>query len=590
MSSVDVKNLYNVGLNGKGYVFMGSPGSPAYQRSVIPTEINRLAISDINYSDFSGTGLFYIAQTDWSAGIKNEKIWKDDAKFYYSTNIDAYSEQGAIKCAVDVAIEGQLGASIYTMVSGLVDGTGGSHVDQYFAGGLYGGNVAIYENYAGTFNNITGTDFGTEPIRCNELIIFGQRVWALNNSDTNNVGVIWQGYYTGGAWAWTDKSATIAAATTLTYFNECRCGVYSPDGTLYLGLISGSILFTIIYTINGTSFTELFTGNKGGAVTDMVLFYDKLYYLIDMYGSNRAELRACDPTDGSEVLVRSFDYSSFASTGCGNKLLAVYGGKLIITMPPYQIYEFDGTNVTKIYQVDTYKYSIGKTAIPYLAGGAVEYNERLHWGNLIYDGEAFYNNIRPSNDSTSTVVYPFGVDDSNLLWTGAAFNPTGVFLPYSLYKPTLSNNYLVFNEMSPVVSIDKILHSATIMFDKLAANEEMKVEYSIDNMSTWVNISGTMTVATEGTSSTKREIIVPGNIVFNKIWWRVYLKGTTTTPVVRDFIMSYKPIPDYKNKWQATLNTSNNFRLLNNQYEERSGAELNAELWNVRQLKQKVVF
>ncbi len=97
MAATGVRDKYHIAVNSKGYMLRGAPDRPAYQKSIVPSQIDRLAISDLAYSDFSGQGLFYLAQTDWSAGVKSEKTWRDDAKYWYSTNIDTYSEQGCIQ-------------------------------------------------------------------------------------------------------------------------------------------------------------------------------------------------------------------------------------------------------------------------------------------------------------------------------------------------------------------------------------------------------------------------------------------------------------------------------------------------------------
>ena len=67
----DIRNKYHVAINSVGYMLRGAPNTPVYTRGVVPSTVNRLAVSDINYSDFSGQGIFYLAQTDWSAGIKS---------------------------------------------------------------------------------------------------------------------------------------------------------------------------------------------------------------------------------------------------------------------------------------------------------------------------------------------------------------------------------------------------------------------------------------------------------------------------------------------------------------------------------------
>jgi len=142
--------------------------------------------------------------------------------------------------------------------------------------------------------------------------------------------------------------------------------------------------------------------------------------------------------------------------------------------------------------------------------------------------------------------------------------------------------------MSEISSIDKLLHSITIIFDKMATGQSIKLEYSIDGRATWVTVGTRTYSATD--SATVKEWRIPGSVIFNKIWWRISLDGSATTPKVRDFIMAYKPMPDYKNRWNMRLNFSDNFRLLNGQNEQRTGSDLLGELWNQKVAKQKVLF
>ena len=99
--STGVKDKYNIAINSKGYMLRGAPGQVAYAKSVVPSQIDRLAVSDLAYSDFAGQGLFYLAQTDWNAGIKSERMWRDDAKFYYSTNMKCHLPNLLVQLALD---------------------------------------------------------------------------------------------------------------------------------------------------------------------------------------------------------------------------------------------------------------------------------------------------------------------------------------------------------------------------------------------------------------------------------------------------------------------------------------------------------
>ena len=63
-----------------------------------------------------------------------------------------------------------------------------------------------------------------------------------------------------------------------------------------------------------------------------------------------------------------------------------------------------------------------------------------------------------------------------------------------------------------------------------------------------------------------------------------------SSPSVLDFIMSYKPMPDYKNKWEMNLNFSDGVKLLNQQNDDRTGEDLVSQLWNEKLTKEIIKF
>jgi hypothetical protein len=119
-----------------------------------------------------------------------------------------------------------------------------------------------------------------------------------------------------------------------------------------------------------------------------------------------------------------------------------------------------------------------------------------------------------------------------------------------------------------------------LVFDALAANENIAAEYSINGGTSWTALN-TMTSATEGTNTSRTFSISSStsSILYKKIFVRVKLAGTTTTPTVRDVIVGFKPIPDYKNRWQMRVEMSDGVKLLNNQGSQANGRDLLAALW-----------
>ena len=578
--STGVKDKYNIAINSKGYMLRGAPGQVAYAKSVVPSQIDRLAVSDLAYSDFAGQGLFYLAQTDWNAGIKSERMWRDDAKFYYSTNIDAYSQQGAIKLELELSSNNDFAENILCGCIGSADIT-----DQYVGCEDDGsGNVKIYEytTVTSAWNDIAGTDFNTSQNLCSGLVPHKGLVYALTVGSGNaDVVASWNGS------AWTDHSAAIIAAITGANLAAARAFT-ELAGTLYVGCdkqISADDTYIVSTADNGTTWAEELYLNIEGTIIAMQAFESKCYYLLST--GSLLELYVYDPVGSTNVLVRQFP-GTIVTTWGNNDLLTLLGGKLIITVPTDSIYDFDGITINKIFTRDAAKTAIGNLADAYLSKAPVFYNDRLIWGNLVYDGEYFYNWRRPNGDATDKYLYPLFVTSANKLYSLDTTDSSVLWENAATYKTTLANNYLISNEMAPVGAIDKILDSVTIMFEKMATGQSIKVEYSINEMSTWVSI-GTRSYSASD-STTIKTWQVPGSINFNKIWFRVSLDGSATSPVLTDLVMAYKPIPDYKNRWDLRLNFSESVKLLNKQNEQRTGQELNSELWNEKATKQRVIF
>src|SRR3990167_7171295 len=97
MSFVSIKSQFHVALDGVGLILQGAPDRAAYQQQQAPVYNERFGEGDRSYNDLSAW--WYFVQTSWTAGFKDIVSWADDAQYYYSTNIDTWSENGAIKLA-----------------------------------------------------------------------------------------------------------------------------------------------------------------------------------------------------------------------------------------------------------------------------------------------------------------------------------------------------------------------------------------------------------------------------------------------------------------------------------------------------------
>jgi hypothetical protein len=98
MSRIATKGTYHVALNGTGLLLEGAPGRLSYTVEQAPLYGTRFASGDRSYNDLAQW--WYLIQTDWSGGIKETVSWEDDAKYYFSSNIDAQTRVGSIKLAL----------------------------------------------------------------------------------------------------------------------------------------------------------------------------------------------------------------------------------------------------------------------------------------------------------------------------------------------------------------------------------------------------------------------------------------------------------------------------------------------------------
>src|SRR3990172_8649508 len=95
MSFVSIKSKFHIAIDGQGLILQGAPDRLAYEMKQAPIYGNRFAQGDRSYGDFSFW--WFWTQTDWSAGLKEDPNWADDAKFVSSKNLDAFSVGGQLK-------------------------------------------------------------------------------------------------------------------------------------------------------------------------------------------------------------------------------------------------------------------------------------------------------------------------------------------------------------------------------------------------------------------------------------------------------------------------------------------------------------
>ena len=567
---------HHIAIDSQGYLLADSPDSPkrTMQRNVIFG--NRFASGDRDYTDLSFW--WFWAQTDWTGGVKDNRTWEDDAKYYYSTNIDAFSEQGAIKLAKEVISAGLSTESrLNCGVEGIVAGTNNKYVGTNEASS--DDKPVVFEYTGGSWSDISSTEFTDGAENVKQVIISSGTVFVLLESDVTDSVFQFNGS------AWTNHEPAISAAIDGDVQTADAGVVYG--GVLYImgqnNATPGELV--IFKTVdNGSNWLPMLEDDEDIQGADIVGFNGDLYYLVFATAGSRDffELRKYDLTNSVEVVVHRFTNATLTTMGdndyiYGGKLLFNKYGKLIITIPDNEIWEMDTSEViTRIFKNDDRKIAIGDEAKAYLTYGGVEAGNKLYWGNLIYDGTYFYNNIKDDDDSTTSNMYPLFADSSNNVhWVTSEDNDALLIDDPTTYKSGTDKNFVEFSEMEILSTIDKLAYSMTIIFDEFDTGEEIEIQYSTDGGSNFT-VLGSASESVDGTSVTQKTFLFGDAVSFTKMIVRAYLNGDgTSTPTMKDISMQYIPIPDYQYRWTFKIDCSDKINTLDDiSRETKRGREL----------------
>lgn len=585
MAFVDTKAKFHIALNGVGYLLQGSPDRPAYKQDQAPVYGNRFAQGDRSYDDFSFW--WFMAQTDWSGGFKDVISWADDAKYYYSTNIDTWSEPGSMKLARAQTLDEDFAETITCGVTAEVAGS-----TYNFIGTQDGSDSRphVYQANQGTGN--TWTDISTTSIvtgmnAISQMFSRNGILWvlALGLGSTDNVNS-WDGS------TWRDNTDDIITDASLSTSPQAsRCGV-TYLGVLYIFVDNFSSNYHALVKTTADdpevsgSWSKVFerTGVDGVPVA-CAGFNGKIVYLLNFSGY--MELWEYDITATTNTLLRTFKGTNASSTGLGDKLIVERAGKLIITIPSNEVWEYNGAALTRIFVKDSFKRdvlgNVGETSA-YLQNGCVIADDKAWWGNLMYDGEYFFNTFQDIGDVASNIVTPMFVDAADRIWhTGTADTSRIYFIELNglVYKGTADQNYLVSSNFDNVSGVDKLAFSVSLGFKKFASGQSIVVEYTTDELgpsTSWTTL-GTASHTLDGASTTQRTFNFPVGTIFRKIWFRVKLAGGgSDTPTLTDFVMQYLPMPAQRKKWDVNINCGDELKSLDGALTEIPGRQARAKL------------
>ena len=586
MSYLDTLGKYHVALDGIGLILQGAPASPAYRMSNAPVYGTRFASGDRDYNDLSQW--WYLIQTDWASGLKENTSFLDDQKFYYSSNIDARTRPGTIQ------LEKQL--------------------------------TQVYDN------NVGGND---EILHATVLTVNGnQRDTLLTNDGTrsfsgtlqysgaNRQAFAHRDYFWGSAFGFVGNSISTVYPVSLTdqtlFIQSVIAGTIvdasfvSVGNTLFIiGSVNNGTLFCVKTTVQNPSSSAHYTlvfqipqhNNLGASVVGAEVLGGDIIFLVE--GSPLWALYSLDIVSGIATMLYEFDNCEQNGVfGGGARFLRKFGiNTLLITVKKKsstdegagEIWTYNGSNLTQVYSTDTAKKDFSTLeAIGHLQSGCTIYGDYAFWGNLVMDSSGnFFNFIKTFSDSSVRQCTPVGengqvmymVDDepvSDDIQTYLySYNHRG-----TSYKDGANNEaFLIFNQHDKLQSIDKLVNQITIGFNKFLSGQAIAIYYSTNpipdpNIVTggWV-LLGTASHTLDGADTISKVFNFPIGTTAKKIWFRVQLSsGGTNTPSMNDFTLEYLPIPDFKKEWDIRVNCGDEVKTLAGNLVDKTGRELKSTL------------
>lgn len=594
MSYVDTKGKFHVALDGVGLMLQGAPAAPGYLMKNSPVYGTRFASGDRDYNDLSQW--WYLTQTDWSGGIKNTFSFADDAKFYYSSNVDVRTKPGTIRLERQISL-------VRTATEKITDvklvNAGGSSEILYNNGGVAyllssgvtkfsgGGDLVFLHSHRGYIWNLGSV--------VQQASAVGSSVSAI--SQTSSINAVIDGNIS-------SAGSAVSVGDVLYIF-----GISSTDKVFCVKTSvaepSSSSDFTLVFEMSRRN-------NSGAKVVGAELLGDQIVFMVG--GSPQWSLFSLDISSGVATLIQDFDNCiQLGVYNRGSRYIRALLGKLVITVlkgtisnGKGDIYTYDGSSLTKIYSTDEVKYGFTSSsyeAVGFLRGGATIHGNNAYWGNLVYDGSHLYNWIKDYGDEIAVGHVPIGSNGDDLIYT-ADLNVTSGSddqeLIYS-YEPAgttykdgaNSEAFLIFNQHDKLQSIDKLMNEINLGFEKLASGQEVKVYYAdipepLPDISNWT-LLGSATYSNDGGTVQFKRMKFPVGTIAKKIWFRVNLVGSgSNTPAITDFTLEYIPIPDYKKEWTLRINAGDEVKTLAGRLVETTGRELKSRLerawWTKSQL------
>lgn len=443
-------------------------------------------------------------------------------------------------------------------------------------------------------------------------------LWAhtmTQGTDEANIVNTWDGD------VWTDQSAYIAAVNGLSITPHSSRASAAYGGTNYMfidNLDEGYALVStdvVLPTAAGDYDLMFERAASLQAPIAACEFEGSIYYLVGkgiVAGAvvTSLELRQYDIANDVDIFLKEFKNVSARCDFGSNNLLINTGSSLLVTVPPAEIWELQGGALQRIFKADEVKRYLGGNegtftpgeVHPWLRLGGVVADNKVWWGNLIYDPvqKYFFNgfkNVADHDDYSDNLVVPICVDSHDDILYFSEFDISEL-QRYDYDRTTWktgdnNSSFLIFSLHDKLQSIDKLLHMVTLGFEPFDTGETLEVYYSTlptpsTNIADWTNL-GAASNFSDGSSVVFKNLLFPSGTTAKKVWFRIQLFGDgTSSPELTDFTLEYLPIPDYKKQWTLNANLADELKTLDGSLIEKTAREMKSRLekawWTKSQL------
>lgn len=589
MSFLAIKSKFHVALDGEGLILQGAPDRLAYQSGQAPVYGTRFASGDRSYNDLSAWWYFF--QTSWSAGFKDDVAWADDAKYYYSTNIDPFTTNGGLQLSSGLALENDF---LDQIIVGSFE-TPVSTSYNYLGTDKTSSSAPIIfrapASPAGTWTDIGGAFIPTTRTVMTEILAHKQKVYftSIGSGATYIVGKCDED----GANP-VDHSAAIATACDAITGTSSYCA--AEDGnTIWVSFMGTSAQNYIAKsTDGGTTWTKVLSTGYEKVLCILPISGD-IYFLTLVANTLRFKFYSTADTTTTEIYkfpARSLVLGNAGSTGTASRRALQFFSNKVVVSKRDEVWEYTISTgaFTRVWVQDATKAAISSTLaigdtvgneVNGLQTGAVLHANRLYWINLIKDLSGnFFGGKRDTADSDTTYgLKPLHSNGTIMFWVDNS-DFTKLYKDNG-YKGSADKNYAVFSNFDNISGIDKLAYSATILFKPLITGQSIVVEYFLGELtssSSWTAL-GTASFALDAGTVREKTFYFGAAVIFKKIWFRVKLNsGGSDTPIMTDFVMEYLPSPTFKKNWALNINCGDEVKRLDGRHVSTVGRELKSRL------------